>query len=258
MTAMKTRTSTLPEDDQTLYSNIGDDNSRIDTLQQKSSDYRRAIAIIDSATSSGSDNTAGLYQVASLDVPYAQNLKRVLTSYNRLTQQYTSEYPEVQNVRAQVMELASKVKDGIQKELNITPSRIWSIEQKRNKTISDVKEVVETNGQDKTLQSAFDIYKQLYGEMSVKLEEAQTMRDLGSNDQKGYVVLDPPLLPNEPEDSKVALVIADGFVFGLFAGFLSAFAVELLDTRIMTSRAIEIFGKEIVAYLPDISPMKHG
>jgi len=51
--------------------------------------------------------------------------------------------------------------------------------------------------------------------------------------------------PNRP------LLIGGGFGLGLFMGLLAAVAAELMDTRVRSPLDVEVYGKPIVAFIPE-------
>ncbi len=251
--ALQRHINELPEDDKTLYANISDYGNQLQALDQTMRNYRDALDILDAAARTKENqhiDLTKLYLIPLLDVPYSKDLQDAVTKYDKLSQQYTERFPEVQTARGTVMQLVGLVENAIRSEQARTQGKILSLEERRNKAITSVQMAAVAQSQDRDLQSNFDIYEKLYNEMKVKLEQAQTNRDLGENSSREYVVIDPPQLPVKPAKPNKALIIGGGVGLGAFLGLLSAGLAELFDTRIRTPQDIELFDKPIIAYLP--------
>lgn len=253
VSALQRHVNQLPEDDRTLYANISNYTSDIQSLEQTIKNYHEALQILGNAAETGANqhiDLRKLYLIPLLEVPYSKELQDAVTKYDRLSQQYTEEYPEVQQARAKVMQLVGLVENAITSEQVRKQDQIVSLEKRRHDAIASVQMATVANSQDQDLQSSFDIYQKLYNEMEVKLEQAQTTRDLGQSSARDYVVIDPPQLPVKPAKPNKALIIGGGFGLAVFLGLLSAGLAEIFDTRVRTPQDIEIFEKPIIAYLP--------
>lgn len=251
--ALQKHINQLPEDDRTLYTNISHYGDQIQALDQSMKNYHDALGILDSAANTSADrhiDLTKLYLIPLLNVPYSKELQKAVSDYDQLSQEYTEKYPDVQTARTKVMQLVGLVENAIRSEEVRKQDQIAALEQKRHTAIMSVQMATAANSQDQDLQANFDIYQKLYGEMEVKLEQAQTTRDLGENSSRNYVVIDPPQLPVRPAKPNKALIIGGGFGLAIFLGLLSAGLTELFDTRIRTPQDVEVFEKPIIAYLP--------
>jgi protein tyrosine kinase modulator len=243
----------LPEDDRTLYANISRYGDEIQSVEQSMKNYSDAMNILDAAARTSADqhiDLTKLYLIPLLDVPYSSDLQKTVTAYDQLSQEYTEEYPDVRSARAKVIQLVGLVENAIRSEESRKQDQIMSLENRRHDAILAVQKATAATSQDQDLQSNFDIYQKLYGEMEVKLEQAETTRDLGENSAGDYIVINPPELPVKPAKPNKALIIGGGFGLALFMGLLSAGITELFDTRIRIPQDVEIFEKPIIAYLP--------
>lgn len=243
----------LPEGDRVLYSDISDYSDKIRTLEQQMKNYHEALGILDSASKTGADqhiDPSRLSLIPLLGVPYASDLQDALTKYNQISQEYTERYPEVQVARAKLLQQMILVEGAIRGQEDRLQSQILSLEERRNKAITSVQEATAAQSQDEDLKSNFNIYQTLYNQMKVKLEQAETNRQLGQYSGREYVVINPPQLPVKPAKPNKALIMGGGLGLGVFLGLLCAGLVELFDTRIRTPQDIEIFEKPIIAYLP--------
>lgn len=251
--ALQRHINQLPEDDRTLYNDINKYSNDIAALEQSLKNYHDALQILDTAAKTSANehiDLTKLYLIPLLDVPYSKELQKAVTDYDQLSQKYTEDYPDVQVAREKVAQLVGLIENAIRSEEIRKQDQIVSLEKNRHDAISSVQMATVANSQDQDLQSNFDIYQKLYNEMEVKLEQAQTNRDLGLNSARDYVVIDPPQLPVKPAKPNKALIIGGGFGLAIFLGLLSAGLAEIFDTRVRTPRDIEIFEKPIIAYLP--------
>lgn len=251
--ALQKHIDQLPEDDRTLYGNISNYGDQIQALNQTLKNYQQAISILQTAEETSADqhiDLTKLYLIPLLDVPYSKDLEKAVSNYDQLSQEYTEAYPEVQTARAKVMQLVGLVENAIRSEEGRKEDQIMSLDKRRHQAILAVQQATAANSQDQGLQANFDIYQKLYGEMEIKLEQAQTTRELGENTARDFVVIDPPNLPVRPAKPNKKLIIGGGFGLAIFMGLLSAGLVELFDTRIRTPQDVEIFEKPIIAYLP--------
>jgi uncharacterized protein involved in exopolysaccharide biosynthesis len=97
----------------------------------------------------------------------------------------------------------------------------------------------------------YSLYRKLYDEIKVKLEQARTTRELGNKSANQFVIIDPPIVPNQPTKPNRPQLILGGFGLSLFVGFLAVVLRELFDTTIRSPKDIEIYQKPIVAYIFD-------
>ena len=258
---MKRHVSDLPESDRESYSQIDDYNKQIAILQNEVANYQQALVILQRVLASGGSGSQlkSLYEIPSLNVPYGNQIEAAVESYEGLLHEYTDRYPGVQDSLANLLQLVGTTKDIIRSGLSKKEAEIWTLEKHRNTSIAAVQEATVAQSRDQDLKSNFEIYQGLYKDMEVKLEQAQTSRDLGKNQSKQFVVLDPPGFPTSPAKPHKGLMIAGGFSVGLILGILFAGLAELVDTRIRTSTDVEMYNKPVIAYLPlEESYQKHG
>lgn len=258
--ALQHHINQLPEDDRTLYEDISNFSGKIHTLEQTMKNYDDALNILETAsrTAPGQHiDLTRLYLIPLLNVPFSKELQEAVTKYDQLSQEYTEQYPDVQSARLRVIQLVGLVENAIRSEETRKQEQILYLEKRKHGAISSIQMATVAQSQDQDLQSNFDIYQKLYNEMKVKLEQAQTSRDLDENSARDYVVIDPPQLPVTPAKPNKKLIIGGGFGLAMVLGLLSAGLAELFDTRIRTPRDVEIFDKPIIAYLPS-SRSNHG
>jgi len=101
------------------------------------------------------------------------------------------------------------------------------------------------------VQGDYEMYKKLYDEMKLKLEQAQTARDLGQKGASQFVIIDPAQAPTSPSKPNRIQLILGGFGLGLFIGFISVVLKEMLDTTLRRARDIEIYRKPVIAFITE-------
>ena len=250
--SMKQHVTSLPEGDRELYSNISDKDKDIGSLETTVSNYQQALNILKKTLSSTSGplDMKSLYEIPLLGVPYADQVQTTLTKYDQMRRTYTDQYPDVQDARANVLQLLGRTEEIIESDITTKQNRIWELEKERNGAIESVQQATTAQSQDQDIQSNFSIYKELYNNMKIKLEQAQANRALEENGERGYVVLDPPQLPTSPSKPNKPLMIGGGFSLGLVIGIFAAGLAELFDSRVRSPKDIEVYNKPVVAYLP--------
>ncbi len=251
---MKQHISAIPESDRELYTQIGDYNKQIDKIQSTISNYQQALAILNK-TDLAHPKTIDLktlYEIPLLGVPYGKELESALVQYDGLLHKYTEHYPAVEDAKANLLQLLQRSRSVTQSGLVAKENQIWQIEKSRNKEIATVQRATVASSQDQDVRSNFNIYKGLYNDMQVKLEQAETSRALGENGAREFVVLDPPALPTRPAKPNKPLMVGAGLILGLILGLLSAGLAEIFDSRVRTPMDIDLYNKPVIAFLPAV------
>ncbi len=251
---MKQHISAIPESDRELYAQIGDYNKKINDLQNSISNYQQALSILGkhSAKSDGTPDLKSLYEVPLLGVPYGKEVESALVKYDGLLHKYTPQYPEVEDARADLTQLLARCKSVTQSDLVAKEEQTWQLEKGRNSAITTVQKATVASSQNQDFKSNYDIYKNLYNDMKIKLEQAETSRDLGEAGSRDFLVLDPPELPVRPSKPNKPLMVGGGLMLGLVLGLLSAGLAEIFDSRVRTPLDLDKYDKPIVAFLPAI------
>ena len=138
----------------------------------------------------------------------------------------------------------------LQSEMSILTSRLSETQKTRAEIVQAITQSSISQTVDRETESNYSFYQQLFNDMRVKLEQARIARELGRNAQNAFIIIDPARVPTKPTKPNRMLIVAGGILAGLFLGALSAVVVELLDTTIRSPREIEVFGKPIIALIP--------
>jgi uncharacterized protein involved in exopolysaccharide biosynthesis len=192
-----------------------------------------------------------LSELQRAEIPYSTELRTLLAQYDDITTRYTSKYPEVVKTESQILELLKRVRVAVQSELGALASRILELQKSRTQIIDEIMHSSVAQRLDQDKESNYSLYRQLYNDMKVKLEQARTAKELGKNAENAFIIIDPARVPAKPTKPNRVLIILGGLGLGMLLGVLSAGLAELLDTTVRTPREIEVYQKPIIALLPD-------
>lgn len=253
VSALKSRVNMMPQDSRDLYlqlegieKQIADHDSRITLYQEKLSDLRKFPAAME--TDAGRQI---LYDLQRAPIPFADDLKIQLQKYDDITRKYKGKYPEVLRVEGQLADLLVRIQNAIQGEITKQEPTRWDLERRRTRLVETLKESSISQKMDRDVEADYDIYKKLYDEMKVKLEQAMTTRDLGRTASNQFIIIDPPLVPTKPTKPNRPLLVLGGLFVGLFFGFVSVVVKEMLDTTIRSPRDIEVYHKPVIAFITE-------
>lgn len=191
-----------------------------------------------------------LYKVSLTDIPSSQYFKDLLSEYDEYKQQYTDNYPRMQELKDRIVELADRILLALQDEKNMYVQKRGSLVKQKNNTISKIQESYVATKKEDSNQSDFSVYESMYNDMKAKLEQAKMTRDLGKQAAEQFIVLDPPYIPENPTSPNVPLITAAGFILGIFLGIILAALTEVLDTTIRFKEDLE-YQKPVIAYISD-------
>jgi uncharacterized protein involved in exopolysaccharide biosynthesis len=250
---LRKRINEMPIEGRALYSRVDDVDQGIEKID---SDIRvRKHALEALREFPGAFQTdSGKHRIVELqhaEIPFAADLRILMSKYGEVTGRYTEKYPEVRKLEQQILGVLEQMRIAADAELGQLRKQRREMEAKRGLNVRELQHtsIAEKEDLDKT--SNFTIFQNLYDEMKIKLEQARTSRDLAKKATNQFIIIDPPRVPLEPSKPNRLLIILGGIGLGLFVGILSAGIGELTDTRVRTSFDVEIHGKPILAYLPD-------
>jgi len=246
------RLDSLPTEARSLYSKLDDVEKKIGEIDKRIASYREVLGALrefpDSLHTEHGKQT--LFDLQREEMPYAADLRGLLAKHSELTRRYTPKYPEVERVQEQVVELLGRIRVNLESELVKLRTVRLELEGKASQIVDDLKHssVVQKSDEDK--ESNYGIYRKLYDEMKVKLEQARTTLDLSARGAGQYVILDPALLPTVPTKPNRPLIIGGGAGLGLLLGVLAVIAAELFDTSVRAPVDIERYHKPVIAFIP--------
>jgi uncharacterized protein involved in exopolysaccharide biosynthesis len=251
--ALKTRIDMMPKDSKDRYTQVEAIEKQIQEFDVKIAMYHEKLTELKPfpealETEPGRQT---LYELQRAAIPFADELKLTLAKYDDITRRYKGTYPEVLRVRGQLTDLLARIQKAIAGEIQKQEPTRWDLEQRRARLVEELKESSIAQTLDQDMESDYDLYKKLYDEMKIKLEQAITTRDLGRTATNQFMIIDPPLVPTQPTSPNRPLVIVGGLLVGLFLGFVTVIFKELLDTTIRTPRDIEVYGKPVIAFITE-------
>ena len=195
---------------------------------------------------------AALAELQASDIPSAADLRALVSRYTDLSLRYTPQYPEVAKAEFEILELLKRIVLAVQNEAAVQKGHLDQLHKSRAETVQELVNTSVDQRVDIDKESYYKLYRQLYEDMKVKLEQAKTARELGKNAENSFIIIDPARVPAKPSRPNKKLIIAGGFGFGLLLGVVSALLGELLDTHIRSSRDIEEYNLPVIALLPDV------
>jgi len=246
------RVDSLPRHVQALYTQLEDINNTITNIDGRIRNYREALEALRQFPDSLHTETGKqtLFDLIRLDLPHAADLREPLLKYEDVGRRYTGKYPEVEALEEQILQFLTRMRLSIESEISKEQARRWELESKSSHVVDDIKRYSVVQKVDADKESNYDIYRRLYDEMKVKLEQARTTRDLGSTAANQYMILDPAIIPTEPTKPNRKLIIGGGVGLGLLLGVLSMIAAELLDTTVRSPVDLEKYRRPVIAFIP--------
>ena len=247
------RISSLPAESQAQYNLIENIDRQIAELDVRLKSYQQSLSVLQAASSSLKieKNKETLYDLSRTEIPFAQDLRAQLTKYDDYLRRYTPQYPEVQIIEQQIPDLLLRMRKALDSEINNQQSQRWELDRRRSRLVDEIKASSISEHMNDDKESDYTIYRKLYDEMKVKVEQARTTRELGMKTGNQFIILDPPLVPTQPSKPNRKQIALVGFALSLFLGFLAVIVRELLDTTIRTRKDIELYRKPVIAYISD-------
>ncbi|MGH2568861.1 MAG: GNVR domain-containing protein [Bacteroidota bacterium] len=178
-------------------------------------------------------------------------MRTLAAKYDEATRRYTAQHPDVQRLQKQIGDHLAIMKNAVEGEIVKLRKTRWDFERRRSELVEELKKLSVTQQLDKDKESNLGLYRGLYDEMKIKLEQARTARDLGRRSGEQFIIIDPALVPTEPSKPNRLLIVTGGLCFGILLGIFSVATTEMLDTRIRSPRDVTTYKKKVIAYIHD-------
>lgn len=248
MSKIQEDVETTPRENRSLQSDLEEVEEKLDEISvsvRKTDDKLQTVQSV----ISGKADINKLYQLDLSNVSSGDRFQKLLNEYQEVSDKYTSQYPKVKELRQKVFSSLEQLESDLKSSLFEQNAQKSYLEDQYKTVTQKIQQT--TVADRKTTQSKMnvDIYRKLYDEMKVKLEQAKTTRDLGKEAENQFVVIEPPVVPDEPSKPNRLMLMAGGLGLGLFLGFMVAAVAELLDTTIRRPQDIKEFQKPVVAYI---------
>ncbi len=192
-----------------------------------------------------------LYSLTLMNFPYSGELRSVLREYDTQKQSFTAEHPSIKRLLNQIKDLSSRMPPAVQTEIDLKKLKIQDLTDQRELILANIEETVVAQRMDEGTESDYGIYRKLYDEMKVKLEQAKTTRDLGRKAADQFVVIDPPFFPEKPSSPNRLLIIIGSLFVGLFVAAFTVVVAEVLDNTIRSEVDVMTYNKPIIAFISD-------
>jgi succinoglycan biosynthesis transport protein ExoP len=253
VSSLQQRINTMPTETRGLYTQLETLEKQRNDLDTKINTYQQELVILRTFpdalhTESGKQS---LYDLQRADIPFIADLKTLLAKYDDYLRRYTPKYPEVEKTEQQLAALLDRMHGALESELIKLQPQQQELERRHSRLVDDIRNATVNQRVDEDKESDYGIYHKLYDEMKVKLEQAQTTRDLGRKGANQFIILDPALVPTKPSKPNRSQIVFGGFGLGLFLGFLTVIFKEMLDTTVRIPRDIEVYQKPVIAFISD-------
>lgn len=237
-----------PRQDKSLQKDLQDTKEKLNSIEVKIQDTQNKLETVQSVIS-GKADVSRLYNLDLSSMSGGERIQTLLGDYQQASDNYTEEYPKVKKLRQKVYAAAETIQSSLQDQLFQQQAQKSYLQNQSQQVSKQIQQ--STMAQRKTNQSQqnIDVYRTLYDEMKVKLEQAKTTRDLGEGSKNQFVVIEPPVVPDEAAKPNKMMLMGGGLGLGLFLGLLVAAVAELLDTTIRRPRDIKEFNKPVIAYI---------
>jgi uncharacterized protein involved in exopolysaccharide biosynthesis len=245
--------NSLPSESRGQYTLIENIDRQIADLDIKTKVYQQSFQTLETISQSYKidELKEALYNISRTDIPFSQDLRSLLLKYDDYLRRFTPQYPDVQKIEQQISELVLRIHAALVGEIKNQQSQRWELEKRRAQLVDDIRESSISLQLNDEKEADYSLYRKLYDEIKVKLEQARTTRELGTKSANQFVIIDPPIVPTKPTKPNRPQLILGGFGLSLFVGFLAVVLRELFDTTIRSPKDIEIYQKPIVAYIFD-------
>ncbi len=253
----KEQVNTVPTPKADLQSRLNDLNQDIEEIDLKISKMKTQLSVFESFPSEikGSESLNELAALNFSSVPKGERLESLLNEYQTLRNKYTGQYPKLQQVESKILTLVRSIPSTIRSDINTQQALKQELVNQRQQIASKIEKVTVDKTQHEDEKSGYAIYKDMYDKMKVKLEQARTTRDLGNESSSQFIVLEPPVIPEDPAKPNKLLLIAGGFAAGILLGIITAGLAELMDTTIRKPTDVKPYVKPVIAYVPKASTL---
>ncbi len=192
-----------------------------------------------------------LYALPLSRYPFDEDLSVSMDAFRSAQQQFTPTHPSFKLARASLLDIVSKMPQVLEQRIEDSRRRISELNEERASLLGSLELAVVSAETESGARSEVEVYQSLLDEMRVKLEQARITRDLGRQAVDQFVVLDEPILPEEPASPNRRLILLAGGVLGLFLAGLGVGIAEFTDLTIRQPQDLEEFEQPIIAYLQE-------
>ncbi|HKJ33501.1 MAG TPA: GNVR domain-containing protein [Balneolales bacterium] len=254
LSTIKKRVNFDPEGSFSLQAQLQTMKSGINSVSTNLNHYQQQYDMLDSLNNFINEDEGNLLSLMKLDLtnlPYGSNIQDLLQKYIDLKQTYTENYPSVRALHKQIADLADRIPSALDIKIQALKKQKEDLGKQRKHLISKIEKSSVAKGEDQSQADYYGVYQNLYNQMNVKLEQAEVNYRLGKKANERFVIIDPAIIPSKPSKPRRKLVLAGGLMIGIFLGLITAVAAEMLDTTIHEPDDLKLYGKPIIAFIPE-------
>jgi uncharacterized protein involved in exopolysaccharide biosynthesis len=254
---LRQRVQETPSSTTSLTSRLDVMDTRLQGLEDKLRDLRRARVNVDMFPNAfrTEHGRQALAELQRIDLVYGKELQVLLSQYDSVTVRYTDRHPDVERLESRILEFLRRSRILIESEVDALSAQVTDERRRRTETVAEMMNSSVAQREDQDKESNYGLYKQLYNDMKVKLEQARIAQQLGQNAQNQFIIIDPPRVPAKPSKPNRPLIIFGGLALGLLVGIFSAFTGEMVDTTVRSREQLEAYGRPVIAVLPSGVPV---
>lgn len=241
---------TTPRENQSLQLELDRISEQRAKVNLNISDIRRKLELVRDVNR-GDRELSALYQLDLSSLDTGERMDTLLTSYKKYTRKYTTRYPRVQEMDRNIRDLTERLISELEAKLFRQQAQKSFLDRQYKELTQSIQQSTMENRKASQAQLDLDVYRNLYDEMKVKLEQAKTTRDLGKKARDQFIVIDPPVIPREPSEPNKVMLVGGGLGLGLFLGLIAAVVAELLDTTVRRPEDLKKFNKPVVAFISE-------
>lgn len=239
-----------PRENRGLQSNLEQVENKLDDINLSIQKTQTKLEIV-RAVNNGERKLEALYQLNTGNLSSGDRLNNLMNQYKEFSSKYTSEFPKVKELSNKIYAMTAQLESDIESNLFDLKAQKSYLANQRNAITRKIEETTIAERRTNQSKMDFDIYRKLYDEMKVKLEQAKTTRDLGKKAENQFVVIDPPMIPSEPSKPNRIILAGGGLFLGIFLGVIAAAVAEFLDTTVRRPEDIQQFNNPVVAFIPE-------
>jgi polysaccharide biosynthesis transport protein len=238
----------------TVSLSVANLDQQIRDVEKQLADQRDKLKILRAFKNTDIQTKEGrqsLFELQRTEVPYAQELGRLLADYENISQRYTLKHPEVEKVASQLFEVVDRIRIAVGNETTRFSRQLSDLRNQRTQLVDEMVRLSTQEKQQHDKEADYTMYQRLYNEMKLKLEEAEMTKSFREGAQFRFVVLDPAYLPLYPSKPNRTFIVLGGLGVGILIGIVFTVLSELLDTTIRVPAQLQIYGKPVIALLPE-------
>lgn len=255
---LQQRIADAPIEVNTISRQIEDIDRQLREIDLRIQEYEKGLKILETFPGAfrGERGQEALLNLLRMDLPFIADLRPLSARYGDYMLRYTENYPGVIEIKSQILDLLERMRTAIVYEIPEEHGRRQRLQNQQNRLVAAIQQS-SVQRMDQEKETNFNMYKQLYNDMKVKLEQARTNRELRNMGSEQFVIIDPPIVPSYPTKPNRKRVILGGMMMGVLLGIVVTALAELFDTTVRSARDLAVYNLPVITLIPERS-MEHG